>query len=146
MRKNNYVICVLMLLLAGYVFVSAGTFPVEELTLGPAFFPELVAGLLVFFSLALLIQTVMDRSKSEAVEGPRSVFWVGVVAMAVYLFIMPKLGFLETTPVFLFVMGMYMAYMSGEGKAWWKKLTVSSLVTTGALYYLFAQLLNVPLP
>ena len=146
MRKNNYVICVLMLLLAGYVFMSAGKYPVEVLTLGPAFFPKLVAGLLVFFALALLIQTVLDRSESEPVDGPRSVFWVGVVAMAAYLLIMPKLGFLETTPVFLFGMGMYMAYMSGDGFSWWKKLTVSSLVTTGALYYLFAQLLNVPLP
>ena len=146
MRKNNYVICVLMLLLAGYVFMSAGTFPIENLTLGSAFFPELVAGLLVCFSLALFIQTVMDRRESEVVEGPCSVFWVGIAAMAAYLFIMPKFGFLETTPVFLFGMGMYMAYMSGDGFTWWKKLTVSSLVTTGALYYLFAKLLNVPLP
>jgi hypothetical protein len=146
MRKNNYVICVLMLLLAGYVFRSAGKYPAEVLTLGPAFFPELVAGLLVFFALALMIQTVMDRSESEAVDGPRSVFWVGIAAMAAYLLIMPKLGFLETTPFFLFGMGMYMAHMSGDGFTWWKKLTVSSLVTTGALYYLFAQLLNVPLP
>ena len=146
MRRNNYVICVLMLLLAGYVFMSARKFPVEELTLGPAFFPELVAGLLVFFSLALLIQTMMDRRQSDAVEGPCSVFWVGIVAMAAYLLIMPRLGFLETTPFFLFGTGMYMAYTSGEGKAWWKKLAVSSLITTGALYYLYAKLLNFPLP
>ncbi len=146
MRNNNYLICVLMLLLAGYVFRSAGKYPVEELTLGPAFFPELVAGLLVFFSVALLIQTVMDRSESEVVAGPRSVFWVGIAAMAAYLYIMPQLGFLATTPVFLFGVGMYMARMSGDGKTWWKKLTVSSLMTTGVLYYLFAHLLNVPLP
>ncbi len=146
MKRNNYVICVLMFLLAGYVFISAGKFPVEELTLGPAFFPELIAGLLVCFSLALLIQTIMDPNKSEAVAGPCSVFWVGIAAMAAYLAIMPLLGFLATTPIFLFGMGMYMSYVSGEWKLWWKKLTVSSLVTTGALYYLFAKLLNVPLP
>ena len=146
MRKNNYAVCVLMLLLAGYVLMSAWEYPVEERTLGPAFFPELIAGLLIFFAMALLIQTVLDRSQSAEIDGPGSVFWVGVAAMGAYLFVMPLAGFLGTTPVFLFGMGMYMAYKAGEGKFWWKKLMLSSLATTGVLYYLFAQLLNVPLP
>ena len=143
MRKANYVIAVLMLILSGYVFWSAGQYPVEVMTLGPAFFPELVAGMLVFFSVALLVQTVRSRKDFDEVRGARSVFWVGICAMAAYLVLMPKISFLVATPLFLFGMGMYMA---GDFKGWWKKLTVSSLVTTGALYYLFAQLLNVPLP
>lgn len=143
MRQANYVIVALMLLLAGYVFWSAGKYPVEAQTLGPAFFPELVAGLLVFFSVALLVQTFKDRRESMAVAGARSVFWVAMGAMAAYLVIMPLMGFMAATPLFLFGMGIY---MSGDFRGWWKKLVLSSLLTTGALYYLFAQMLNVPLP
>lgn len=143
MRKVNYAVCLFMFLLSGYVFWSSGRFPIEESTLGPAFFPELTAGLLVLFTGALLIQTVRDRNEPEDVAGPRSVFWVAICAMGAYLALMPRVGFFMATPVFLFCLGLYMA---GDFKNWWKKLVLSSLITTGALYYLFAQMLNVPLP
>ena len=107
MRKANYVITILMLLLSGYIFWSVGKYPVEEMTLGPAFFPELVAGLLVLFSLALFVQTLRSNKKYDEVRGARSVFWVGICAMAAYLVLMPKIGFLVATPLFLFGMGMY---------------------------------------
>ena len=40
-RKINYTIGVLMLLLAGYVFMTSSTYPTGDKTLGPAFFPDL---------------------------------------------------------------------------------------------------------
>ena len=145
-RKINYVIGTLMLLLAGYVFLTSSTYPTGDKTLGPAFFPDLAAGGLVFFSISLMVQTAMDHTTSERIEGPGVIFWMANGALVAYLVIMPILGFLATTPVFLYGVGMYMAYKSGEGKFWWKKLIASSVITTGALYYLFATLLNVPLP
>ena len=135
-----------MLLLAGYVFMTSSTYPTGDKTLGPAFFPDLAAGGLVFFSICLIAQTAMERSGSEQIAGPGAIFWLANGALVAYLLIMPVLGFLATTPVFLYGVGMYMAYKSGEGKFWWKKLIASSVITTGALYYLFATLLNVPLP
>ena len=145
-RKINYVIGTLMLLLAGYVFLTSSTYPTGDKTLGPAFFPDLAAGGLVFFSISLMVQTAMDHTTSERIEGPGVIFWMANGALVAYLLVMPILGFLATTPVFLYGVGMYMAYKSGEGKFWWKKLIASSVITTGALYYLFATLLNVPLP
>jgi len=145
-RKINYVIGTLMLLLAGYVFLTSSTYPTGDKTLGPAFFPDLAAGGLVFFSISLMVQTAMDHTAAESIEGPGVIFWMANGALVAYLVIMPILGFLATTPVFLYGVGMYMAYKSGEGKFWWKKLIASSVITTGALYYLFATLLNVPLP
>ena len=145
-RKINYTIGVLMLLLAGYVFMTSSTYPTGDKTLGPAFFPDLAAGGLVFFSISLMVQTAMDHTTSERIEGPGVIFWMANGALVAYLLVMPILGFLATTPVFLYGVGMYMAYKSGEGKLWWKKLIASSVITTGALYYLFATLLNVPLP
>ena len=145
-RKINYVIGTLMLLLAGYVFMTSSTYPTGDKTLGPAFFPDLAAGGLVFFSISLMVQTAMDHTTSERIEGPGVIFWMANGALVAYLLLMPILGFLATTPVFLYGVGMYMAYKAGEGKLWWKKLIASSVITTGALYYLFATLLNVPLP
>ena len=145
-RKINYVIGTLMLLLAGYVFMTSSTYPTGDKTLGPAFFPDLAAGGLVFFSISLMVQTAMDHTTSERIEGPGVIFWMANGALMAYLLLMPILGFLTTTPVFLYGVGMYMAYKAGEGKLWWKKLIASSVITTGALYYLFATLLNVPLP
>lgn len=146
MRKINYVIGILMLLLAGYVFMTSRTYPVGDKTLGPAFFPDLAAGGLVFFSVCLMVQTTLDQRPSEGIDGPGEIFWLANVALTAYLIIMPLLGFLATTPIFLFCVGMYMAYKSGEVRLWWKKLIASSVITTGALYYLFATLLHVPLP
>ena len=59
-RKINYTIGVLMLLLAGYVFMTSSTYPTGDKTLGPAFFPDLAAGGLVFFSICLIAQTAME--------------------------------------------------------------------------------------
>ena len=146
MRKINYVIGILMLFLAGYVFMTSSTYPSGDKTLGPAFFPDLAAGGLVFFSISLMVQTALEQGTSERIEGPGVIFWMANGALVAYLLIMPILGFLTTTPVFLYGVGMYMAYKSGEGKFWCKKLIASSVITTGALYYLFATLLNVPLP
>ena len=143
MKKVNYIVSALMLALSAYIYMSARAYPVEVLTLGPAFFPELVAFGLVFFSVALLIQTIIDKKPDSEVASSRIVFWVTMLAMTAYLAVMPLAGFLITTPVFLLLTGLY---MSDDWKAWWKKLTISSLVTSGVLYYLFAELLHVPLP
>jgi hypothetical protein len=142
-KKINIIVSVLMLILAAYVFMSARAYPKQDLTLGPAFFPELVAGGLVFFSIALLIQTMIDKADNTEVATPRTTFWMAMLAMTAYLAVMPRVGFMISTPVFLFLVGLY---MSDGWKAWWKKLAVSSLVTSGIIYYLFAELLHVPLP
>ncbi|KYZ75958.1 hypothetical protein AXX12_05825 [Anaerosporomusa subterranea] len=143
MRKVNITTAILLLLLAAYVYLEASTFPVAADTLGPAFFPKLVAGLLAAFSVGILLFAVLGKKGETVPDLPSKPLVVIMVAMVIYVALLPHIGFLTTTPVFLTIAGIVIA---DSISYWWKKVVISSFVTTGALYYLFAVLLNVPLP
>ena len=74
-----------------------------------ALYPEIVAGLLAILAFAQLI--LASRRPSGAAKNaadPAPVpFWmpiVGVLAFAIYLFVLPKLGYHLTTPPFILAM------------------------------------------
>jgi putative tricarboxylic transport membrane protein len=143
MRKVDIVSVLILLALAAYVVVTANNFPLETRTLGPDFFPKLVAGCLAAFAIGILVMSFLRRKPEEAPTRPSRSLLISMVIMGLYIILLPYLGFLVATPAFLLAAGLLMAE---EARAWWKKLCVSSIVTTGALYYLFGTLLNVPLP
>jgi putative tricarboxylic transport membrane protein len=143
MRKLNIATAILLLLLAAYVYLEAGTFPAATDTLGPEFFPKLVAGLLAAFSVGILLFAVLGKREEIVPDLPSKPLVVIMAAMVIYVALLPHAGFLTTTPVFLTIAGIVIA---DSVSYWWKKVVISSVVTTGALYYLFAVLLNVPLP
>jgi hypothetical protein len=57
--------------------------------------------------------------------------------------ILPLVGFLISTPLFLIACG---AVISEDIKQGWKAIVISGVATTGVLYTVFSVLLNVPLP
>lgn len=143
MRKVDIVTSVLLLALAGYVYQEAARFPAAADTLGPEFFPKLVAGLLAAFAAGILFFAVTAKSNEAAPDLPTQPLIIIMAALVLYIAALPHAGFLVTTPVFLTIAGFVIA---DSIQFWWKKVAISSAITTGALYYLFATLLNVPLP
>ncbi len=143
MRKVDIVSVLILLALAAYVVVTANGFPLETRTLGPDFFPKLVAGCLAAFAIGVLVMSFLRRKPEEAPAGPSRNLLIIMAVMGVYIILLPYVGFLVATPAFLLAAGLLQAE---DTRAWWKKLCISSVVTTGALYYLFGTLLNVPLP
>jgi hypothetical protein len=143
MRKLNMFTAILLLVMAGYVYLQASSFPATTNTLGPGFFPKLVAGLLAAFAAGILLFAVFSKKEESKPDMPSKPLLLVMVAMIVYIILLPYVGFLTTTPVFLTVAGFVVA---DSVQLWWKKIAISSVATTGVLYYLFATLLNVPLP
>lgn len=143
MRKIDILSAVVLLLLSGYVVVTAVGFPVETRTLGPDFFPKLVGGCLAAFSLAILLLAFFRPGKEEAPAAPSRNLMIIMALLGGYIILLPIIGFLVATPAYLAATGLLLA---DNMAAWWKKVCISATVTTGALYYLFSTMLNVPLP
>jgi len=142
-RTVNLIAAVLLMALAGGVVYVARSFPASQGTLGPAFFPNLMAGVLAAFSAAMLIQALLGGAREPAPTRPGRPLLLVLVCMGLYVFLLPVLGFLVTTPAFLAATGLVLA---DSIRRWWKAVTVTAILTTGALYILFVHLLNVPLP
>lgn len=133
---------VLLLLLAAGVFVVTGDFPQGPGETGPAYYPRMIAVLIALFALLQLGRSlakgrVRSHEISRAVAMRVTVPFVLVVA---YVLLMPWLGFLASTTLFLVVAMRY----SG----------VESLLRSGGvaigftllLYYAFVVFLRIPLP
>ena len=143
MRIIDIVSALVLSAIAAYVIWTANRFPAAADTLGPEFFPKLVAGLLLAFAAAIAVKAVVRKEAQSAPEAPGAGIGLVVGAMIIYVIVLPLAGFLATTPAFLTAAGLLLA---GDIRQWWKKICISAAISTGALYYLFSVLLNVPLP
>ena len=143
MRKVDIVSAVILLALSVYVIVTAGSFPSDTRTLGPGFFPTLTAGLLAVFAGWQLIAALLRKKDGDSPAKPKHSLLAILAITALYIAVLPLLGFVIATPLFLIACGLV---ISETGRQRWKTLVLSSVVTTGMLYTVFSVLLNVPLP
>lgn len=143
MRKLDIISAVILILLAGYVIITAGSFPQSTTTLGPGFFPTLTAGLLAIFALWQLVTALLQKKSEDAPAPPKSSLLAIFAVTGVYIAVLPLVGFLVSTPLFLIAGGLV---ISEDPKRKWKPVILSSVVTTGVLYTVFSVLLHVPLP
>jgi hypothetical protein len=143
MRAANWTATFVLLLISGYVMWATGSYPAQEMTLGPAFFPRLVSGILAALAIGIFAATAVGRRKGESLKPPRASLTKTLACLGVYVVLLPHLGFVFVTPAFLCASGV----VQGEDvRRCWKAVVVSSVATTAALYYVFVVLLNVPLP
>ena len=130
--------------MAIYVIKEAMSMPAQYGALGPGFFPKLLGGSLAAFAIAILAFALFDKkSGAEPVPAPRGGMLLIMLATAVFLGMLPYLGFLITMPCYLTVSGLLIA---GDIRNFYKQIIISSIISTVALYLLFSLLLNVPLP
>lgn len=112
---------------------------------GPAFFPRLLAVLLIACAAWLAIRTwrgARERgSGSEASSRiPRLGVWIAVAWIAAFLLVWPRLGTVVSVP--LLVVGLM--WLTGERS--WRTLVSVPLAFAGFIYLVFMVLLGVPLP
>ncbi|WP_051302453.1 tripartite tricarboxylate transporter TctB family protein [Salibacterium aidingense] len=159
LKIKDLIAAVLLLILSIAMYLM--TFNFERLTvsqIGPDFAPRLTAGGIFVLSLVLLFQTLLDwkRAKKEnsgkvteghaeqeqaevveedtpKVERYRNVaLTTGLILL--YIYLMPKLGFLITTTVYLFVQ----FCLLGQKKTWnFLLFTFLSVTTAVVVYYVF---------
>ena len=142
-------------IVGGLVAVSFGTFAITQAAQleywsrfgpGPGFVPLWSSIVIVFGGLLLLLQGI--RRQAAVAVGPitrekkkrlLTVAWVAALTVAA-AFLMQYMGF----SVAMFVL---MAVMVGaSGKHRWYTTLLTAVLVSGAFYFLFEKLLEVPLP
>jgi hypothetical protein len=102
------------------------------------------SGLLVFLSLILFFQTMVKKEESATEHLFSGSLWKRVVsvliALLIYARLMPVAGYLVST----FLLMSFLFWIV-RGQRWWWVL-VSSLLATGATYYLFSVQLSCQFP
>lgn len=114
--------------------------PLIEGVPGPAFFPGLVALLLIACAAVLALRP-QPRPAGEVMSGTRALRFVGAVLwIAVFLVTLPLIGHFAALPPL--VAGLM--WLSGERSPW--ILAAVSLAFGGFVHLLFVVTLGVPLP
>ena len=108
------------------------------------FFPSILAILLLFFSIALLVQTCRQAGGESGEQPITSEAWIRIsitlAAMLGFALVLEKLGFLLSTFTVMLVLLRVI-----EPQKWARVLAVA-LATALISYFLFGRLLNIPLP
>lgn len=133
---------VLLLLLAAGIFVVTGDFPQGPGETGPDYYPRMIAVLIAFFALVQLGRSrYEDAARSHEIELPIAKRVIATLALiVVYVLLMPWLGFVTSTALFLVVAMRYSGVRSHL------QMLAVAVGLTLILYYTFVVLLRIPLP
>ena len=143
MSRRDRFSAVALLVFALAVGLKASTFPLGNLkSVGPGFFPLVLAALLGLLSLVLLISSFTSLEEKDAPRWPAR--WTGVVSVLValfaYGFLLKFLGFSLTTFLFSLALLKY-----GYPKGWVIPLG-GALATTFFTLVIFKYWLGTPFP
>ena len=108
------------------------------------FFPSILAILLLFFSIALLVQTCRQAGGESGEQPITSEAWIRIsitlAAMLGFALVLETLGFLLST----FTVMLVLLRVIEPQK--WPRVFAVALATALISYFLFGRLLNIPLP
>jgi hypothetical protein len=143
MSRRDRFSAVALLVFSLAVGFKAGTFPLGNLkSIGPGFFPLVLAALLGILSLVLLISSLTNPEEKEPVKWPER--WTGVVsvlgALFAYGFLLKSLGFSLSTFLFSLALLKY-----GYPKEWVIPVG-GALATTFFTLVIFKYWLGTPFP
>jgi putative tricarboxylic transport membrane protein len=134
------------IMIGAYVLVKCRSFPQDVvMKIGPAFFPEILAGGLIAFSALLVVQALRGKSVGEA-QGlslrDRGIQRVGLAlaGMVAYCALLKPVGFIIATIPFI----MFYMVLLGNRKPL-SYLWVPAAITAG-VYLVFEKLLILSLP
>ena len=143
-RRN--VIAALALLVLGVAYaILTSELPSRTIpnTPGPSFFPWVLTGSLLVLAIGLLVQGIRlpnDGSVSDVPEAGAPRRLIGLAWFAIYLAVLPTIGFLlATIPFFAGLMALY-----GGARAIW--LAVASVAVPVFLYFAFRDGFQILLP
>ena len=116
--------------------------------MGAAAWPLILCALLILLLSANVIKILKEQKGADAVlkmnghigQLLTGKFTIGIVVMFLYGIFLEKIGFLFSTPIFIFT------YMTVLGQKKVSVKVVTALIATCVLYLLFDVLLQVPLP
>lgn len=134
---------ILLAALAGWFIFQASTFPksLNEMDVGPAVFPQIIAAVIIVFSLILVMQGVKKLSSLDKIEFKRTKPLVlSIILIIIYALIIPFVGYYIATAFYIAAL----LFLAGS-----KKWLGYILIIGGFLIFAkagFEMLLKVPLP
>ena len=140
MKKANYIISVIMLLVGVGVVALASSLKIKigEGDPGAGFWPMMLGILIIVFSVCLLISTIKNKEKLEA-----KTFTISTPAnIRVYILF----GIIVLFCVVLYFLGFYIGALLFMEVRSVKKIALTTIITLAAVYILFGMLLNISLP
>jgi putative tricarboxylic transport membrane protein len=145
MRRSTIAASLILAGLAGLILFEASRLAFGSIRVPQTgFFPSILAILLLFFSIALLLQTRREAGSEKRDEPINSEAWsrigITLAAMLGFAVVLEKLGFLLST----FTVMLLLLRVVEPQK--WPRVIAVALATALISYFLFARLLNIPLP
>lgn len=145
MRRSTIAASLIVAGLAGLMLFEASRLAFGSIRLPQTgFFPSVLAILLLFLSIALLVQTRRQASGESREQPITSEAWIRIsitlAAMLGFALVLEKLGFLLST----FTVMLLLLRVIERQK--WSRVIAVALATALISYFLFARLLNIPLP
>ncbi len=140
-------------LFLGYLFLTTSSFPISVMdnSGGAAFFPRIVLGFLIALIIIRIISILFTREKSkfiikEMFQGIRLFF---VISLILYATILPIIGYIISTTLFLIVVVNVFYYKANETLGTTKTIIIRNVLLLTfvlSLNIFFTEILGVVLP
>lgn len=147
MKKANYIISVIMLLIGAGIVALASSLKIKlgEGDPGAGFWPMMLGVLIIVFSVLLLISTIRNKEKLEAktfaIATPANMrVYILFGVIVVFCLVLYFLGFYIASLLFIPAV-MYLMEVRNV-----KKIVLTTVITLAAIYVIFGMLLNISLP
>jgi putative tricarboxylic transport membrane protein len=134
------------ILIGAYVFIKCQSYPEDfVMKIGPAFFPEILAGGLIVFSALLILQALLGKSigdfqKLSIREKGAQRILLSIAVMIVYCAVLKPVGFIIATIPFI----MFFMFLLGNRKK--LQFVWVPVAITFSVYFVFEKLLVLSLP
>ena len=147
MLKGELLFSVSILVAALFLYGVTGTFSGEDAQMGPPFWPRFILGSLIVLSAVVSVGAMRKISKEKAwreaifvLDRGKVLLLAAIGMIAAYLVLLPLVGFIAVTPVFMIA---FMRLLGEKSKGW---IVGVSLAMTAIIVVLFTKAMYVPLP
>lgn len=111
--------------------------------IGPDGFPKMVSYILLGLSIILIISAIRKKENTSSKMSVNILTLFTMVSIFVYVLMMPVIGFIFSTGLFLIILQLILAY---DVKKSFFQSIMTTIIVTGTVFIVFEKLLNVKLP
>ncbi|MCE5283906.1 MAG: tripartite tricarboxylate transporter TctB family protein [Deltaproteobacteria bacterium] len=151
MLKGELVFSILIFVGSLFLYWVAGSFSEASVLqggqMGPSFWPQFILGCLILLSGIVSVGTIRKIVKEKAwgesfmtMDRGKVRFFVAIGLGVAYFFLLPVVGFIAITPLFMIA---FMVLLGEKSKGW---IIGVSIAMTAIIVILFTKAMYVPLP
>ena len=146
MKVADIIGALIGILIGTYAIWEGTNMPADYIMkVGPSFFPTILSGLLILFSVVLLINALRGKSVGtvEPVNFSEKGVQRGLITLAatiIFCAVLDPLGFIFSSVIFL----VFMMLLMGNRKP--LQLVIAPALVTGSIWLIFEKILNLSMP